>query len=377
MAPVLHARFSASAAERWIACPVSVPKSDGIPDKPSAAADEGTKAHAVAEEALTKLTFLHGDVKPEGEMQEGAALYTETVYAYRIVDSVLEIEKQSPGLASIDEDLGGTTDTRLYRPVMSDIVVIDYKYGKGYAVEAVENKQMLTYALGALIDAEPGVAYDEVEMTIVQPRAYHPAGPVRSWRVPVARVWQHAEDVLAAIAEARSGEGKPKPGKHCHFCPALITCPAHTAVAEFSAQQVQHDTGFPGTLSAGALAEAADLADILDMWVSAVRKELAARIGAGQHVPGFKAVQKRGTRAWVNEGVALAAILARFKASREDVTITKLASPAAVEKIVGKAQMRILADVITSESSGWTVAPESDTRPAVNVGPVSEFTPVG
>ena len=48
-APKLHAKLSASGAHRWMACPGSVAAEDGLPDKSSSFAEEGTIAHDVME----------------------------------------------------------------------------------------------------------------------------------------------------------------------------------------------------------------------------------------------------------------------------------------------------------------------------------------
>ena len=48
----VHATFSPSAAERWIACPGSVKLSENCPKTTSKYAEEGTLAHALAEQCL-------------------------------------------------------------------------------------------------------------------------------------------------------------------------------------------------------------------------------------------------------------------------------------------------------------------------------------
>lgn len=47
-----HAKLGASNAHRWMVCPGSVAAEDGLPDKTSAFAQEGTDAHELAEQAL-------------------------------------------------------------------------------------------------------------------------------------------------------------------------------------------------------------------------------------------------------------------------------------------------------------------------------------
>src|SRR3982750_206581 len=47
-----HSKYSASGSERWFACPASVKLSEGLPDKTSVWAAEGTRAHAVLEKIM-------------------------------------------------------------------------------------------------------------------------------------------------------------------------------------------------------------------------------------------------------------------------------------------------------------------------------------
>ena len=47
-----HARFSPSAASRWLVCPGSIAASDGLTGAESAAALEGTRAHSCVEALL-------------------------------------------------------------------------------------------------------------------------------------------------------------------------------------------------------------------------------------------------------------------------------------------------------------------------------------
>lgn len=50
-----HALLSASASHRWLNCTPSVRLSEGIPDKGSEYAQEGTDAHSLCEFKLRKL----------------------------------------------------------------------------------------------------------------------------------------------------------------------------------------------------------------------------------------------------------------------------------------------------------------------------------
>lgn len=50
--PGKHALLSASASHRWLACPPSARLTEGMPDKSSSFAEQGTDAHRLCEYKL-------------------------------------------------------------------------------------------------------------------------------------------------------------------------------------------------------------------------------------------------------------------------------------------------------------------------------------
>ena len=81
-------------------------------------------------------------------------------------------------------------------------------------------------------------------------------------------------------------------------------------------------------------------------------------------VPGYKLVAKRATRQWANERGATEALRS---AGLVDSDIMSLNTPAQVEKVCKKLDVAFPTDQVVSVSSGNTLAPESDKRPAVLV----------
>lgn len=61
-----HARLSPSSAERWMTCPGSVKLAEGIEDKGSSYAAEGTAAHELAEH------ILRGEMPPPETPTDGS-----------------------------------------------------------------------------------------------------------------------------------------------------------------------------------------------------------------------------------------------------------------------------------------------------------------
>ena len=79
-------------------------------------------------------------------------------------------------------------------------------------------------------------------------------------------------------------------------------------------------------------------------------------------MPGYKLVPKRATRQWVNEDKAVAFL---SSAGVEAWGEPKALSPAQAEKALKKAKIELPADLVVAVSTGNTLAPESDPRPAV------------
>ena len=84
---------------------------------------------------------------------------------------------------------------------------------------------------------------------------------------------------------------------------------------------------------------------------------------------GYKLVAKRATRKWVDD--AAAETLFRHKRVRvKDFTKRVLKSPAEMEKVFKKLKRDpgVLAKIYSKTSSGTTLAPEDDPRPAMMGG---------
>ena len=84
----------------------------------------------------------------------------------------------------------------------------------------------------------------------------------------------------------------------------------------------------------------------------------------GDTVPGFKLVEgKAGNRKWVDE-VKVAEALRNAGYQINDITETKLLSPAAMDKSIGRAKVAELLDELIERSPGApAVVPASDKRP--------------
>ena len=249
-----HARFSPSAAHRWIPCPGSMILEKDIANTSSVHADEGTAAHFLASECLERdrnatdflncfIVVKNGNAAWDNEnaetrtgfcvdleMSENVQKYLDAVRSQADGNELL-IEQRVNFSNFIDaENAFGTGDAIIIG--QSEIQVHDLKYGRGVKVDAENNEQLKLYALGALSDFGMFGDFTHVRLVIHQPRLNHVSESVVSiedlydfaHRAKNTVQMIKAIDAGAAIFEAKD---MLNPGeKQCHWCKAKATCPA-------------------------------------------------------------------------------------------------------------------------------------------------------
>jgi len=146
-------------------------------------------------------------------------------------------------------------------------------------------------------------------------------------------------------------------GDHCRWCAAKPICPKMTGQVERVLQSKLQ------ALPVDQIALQLEQADTIESYIKDLRALAMQMLENGQTVPGFKLVAKRGTRQWVSED-AVEAFVDTNNLSDEAYD-RKLKSPAQLEKIVKKLGKELPSELVVSISSGSTLAPESDSRPAV------------
>mgnify|MGYP003587214610 FL=1 len=216
-----HALLSASSSHRWLNCNPSARLELEFADSESEAASEGTAAHALCEHKLRK-TLKMRSKKPVSrfdcdEMDACTDGYVEFVMeaieeAKRDCGDPLVLIEQKLDFSCYVPDGFGTGDCLIVAD--KRLHVIDFKYGQGVLVDAVENPQMMLYALGALRLFDSLYDIETVSMTIYQPRREN----VSTWTIPVSDLRERAENTLVPRAAlACKGEGEYKAGEHCQF----------------------------------------------------------------------------------------------------------------------------------------------------------------
>ena len=414
-----HAKFSPSAAHRWLSCPGSMVMEKGIPNTSSAHADEGTAAHFLASECLEQgrnaTDFLNcfivikkgnalWSTSDEDKLSSGFNVDLEMAeYVQKYIDAVrsqadgneLMVEQRVEFSEFIgSENAFGTADAIII--CQSEIQVHDLKYGRT-KVDAQGNEQLRLYALGALSQFGLFGDFTQARLVIHQPRIGHVSEEV----VSVEDLYEFAHRAKNTVQMIKAvDEGKAlfneqdllNPGeKQCHWCKAKATCPAltkavmNTITGEFDdltacdlevelKQAVEsvpsHENQLLGKLYAAL--------PLIESWSKAVAVAVTEKLHNGEKVLGFKLVQGRaGNRSWSSAEEA-EQVLKSMRLKVEDMYDLKLISPTNAEKLqkagtIGPRQWSKVESLIVRPEGKPTVAPESDKRPALEVNPLNDF----
>lgn len=248
--------------------------------------------------------------------------------------------------------------------------IIDLKYGQGVVVEAENNPQLMLYALGALNAF--GSLYDisEVAVTVYQPRRSN----VSTWTIPVSDLEAWAENVVKPRALlAAAGDGEFAPGEWCRFCKLSATCRTR---AEANLQLAKHEFAPPAELTDAEIAKLLAQLPDLKAWAADVESHaLSLAVNQGKLWPGFKLVEGRSIRRYVDEKAVAEAAQA---AGVTDVWEQKLKMITALEKQLGKKRFsELFGDLVVKPAGKPTLVPDSDRRPALEIqSATDEFTAI-
>lgn len=374
-----HSALGASGMSRWSKCPGSVRLEAQFEDQTSPYAEEGTRAHEVAEQALQgdvdAHNLCHGD-DPE-DMAGAVQGYLDTIRADIPEQEAhaQHIEKKFD-LSAVYPGCFGTADFVLWLPDRKLLRVFDYKHGQGIAVEVRDNPQMQYYALGAL--HELGYPADEVEMVIVQPRCPHPDGPVRRWRVPAIDLIDFRADLVDYAKATEDPKAQLIPGDHCRFCKAAGTCPAlHEKSKKIARRQFRADL----TYDPQVLSDTLQWLPVLEAWCKSVREFAYGEAEHGRCPPGFKLVRKQGRRAWANPEEALPKLAEKVGVDVSDLHRHQPLPLGEAKKVLQSTGLKAKeADALLDEytvipDTGTALAPEDDRRPPVRKDAKELFDP--
>jgi hypothetical protein len=350
-------------------CPGSVNLAElAPPQKASKYANEGTKAHELAEKLLRE--YL-SDTKVVDHGRDQTMVDYVKVY----VNYVTSIKEKNPHAylvveekfhnPAIDEDFFGTVDACIVDLIADEIHIFDLKYGEGITVEAEENSQLMYYALGATKNE----TFSKYHFHIVQPRSRDDE-KIKTWSCDMERMERFKKDVRESIAKTREENAPLVTGDHCSktFCPAITICPKYKemtyqiACADFKDEITPSTLPKVETLTLEEMTKIVKLKPLLDNFCKQVEERIFTDLMNGKDVEGFKLVEKRKLRKWANENDVVSYLNVE---GIDDIWEKKLKSPAQIEKVVGKKGFKDLEMLIDKSEGEPTLALDTDKRPAI------------
>lgn len=365
----LHAKLSASGSEKWMTCTPSAKMEEPFPDEQSIFSAEGTFAHAVFEQELNH--YLGRPVDPldskdcekydSKELRDHVHSAVEKVIArileaYTITkDPKILVEQKLDFSPWVPEGFG-TGDVVI---ITDDLVeVMDLKYGKGILVDAIDNSQMRLYGLGAYNEMAHLYDIKRVRMTVLQPRLNN--YPVEEMPISDLLIWA-TDKVIPKAKLAWAGEGDLVAGTHCSdcFCRARFQCPERAKIAYELAEQ-DFALKEPRLLTLEQLTSVLSKADMAIDWLNDVKAYALKQAERGEVVPGYKLVEGRSNRKYVDQDAVAERLLS---AGIDEALIYEksLLGITAMEKVLGKKEFaRLLEELVVKPTGKPTLVPEGD-----------------
>lgn len=408
-----HSIFAPSGSAMWLACSGSLIANLFEDDETSYEAAEGTVAHSIAEQ------WLRTDKRPNHLVgttisltENGVThdiLVTRTMLDYlqdyvdwcRFEEGEMFVEikvwftdlmpRANPDAPDEEPEpfvrQGGTADNIIIRDRV--LIITDLKYGAGVQVFAEGNTQALIYAYGAWKAFCDDYEFDRIIIRIAQPRFEH----FDVWEVTIDELLDFARYVKERAAAAWQIKAPRKATlKGCRWCRAAQDC---SAIAYLMECAVGGDTYFLdqefgedemnelrralaeeykirraqfGNLTTVEMAKILPYRKVIENWFARLDFELESRALKGEKVPGQKLVESRTNRQFKDAAEAREHLLF-LGLTEEDITISKMISPAQAEDII-REKMGVkranIPDLIASQvfkpDGKPTLAPLTDKR---------------
>jgi len=273
------------------------------------AAAIGTAIHELSEIILSGKEVPAGTDPDHVAMAQGYADFVNTLVE-NPRKKLIEVNLDE-GLKSLHPALGGTADAVLVDG--NHLHVIDLKTGR-VAVDAQDNKQLLTYALGAMRQLKAPSTI-ECTMHIFQPRVGH-----SKWTVSGNRLNLHGERLKEAAELALSGDAPTNPSPDaCRYCKAKTICPSMREKVQTAARSdFKPDT----TVTPEMLDDAA----LVAAWADAVQAAAKEQLASGKSIQGWTMRLGRKTKFWKDEKLVQ-------EAFKDMLIAWELKSPSAVLKL--------------------------------------------
>jgi hypothetical protein len=266
-------------------------------------------------------------------------------------------------------DVAGTLDYALisvpeHGPKVLHIT--DWKFGQGIEVFP-DSGQLMAYAMGMLKDEATAITFDEIHLTIVQPRLIG-EDHLKTITVSVNSLvdWM-GKTLVPALRGIHAKHPIFRPSiKACRWCPIKMYCTARREMVQQLAIDVfTAYTSLP-TPDMDFIIDVYKRSGILKDYISDIAEYLFNELVHGREVPGYKLVTGKSNRTWVNEKKALA-WCTENEIDPDKMFKSTFFTPAAAEKVIGaklKRDVSFTSLVIKPEGKP-TLVTIDDKRPPI------------
>lgn len=361
--------FPASAADRWLACPKSSYLSKDIPPDTSVYAEEGKLAHRVCEalyyKKMYEMPFPEDLSKEMKSLDDGGQEMMDCAKKYvGIIGCITNNKKELGEIKYVgvekylyaDEVRDQTRVAGLADYLVigtKGAVIVDFKYGKGHAVDA-SHPQLLTY-LTALKDID--VPYYTFVACVYQPRVDNDNGGLSNHFYTRDDLLAHYKEIQRVRKEYESADTQLNYGSHCRWCPAKRTKEVSMKCPIVDKKQV--DKMWDNVMEATMAMEQAKARTGLDRdekikdfftilpelleYKTIFEAELLKRLESGEDIKGFKITERPGRRKWAGTpeetGAQLERLFPNELGGNYGATVEKMRTITEIEKRIGKGKL--------------------------------------
>lgn len=221
-------------------------------------------------------------------------------------------------------------------------LLVEIKSGYSDREPAVNNLQIIAYALGLLQEGYPEVyAYlIEVDKAVTSEAVFSQA------EVPL--MINQISDIIHTAENARQngvGHSSPgNPGGHCRYCAHITTCPSMAFAPGYALQVIRERSDIlnPKELAKSlspeilgdTLRKVVPVADLIQDYVGALKCRAIEIIETGGDVPGWRVSNRNGKRTWIDEINVLHDLKAIVLDHDHYIQLISPVSPAQAEKVM-------------------------------------------
>lgn len=291
-----HVTLNFYNSARWTRCAASAVPAPAVPGDPEPQSDaqrEGIAAAWVADIVLRGDATTAEDA--QGETAPNGWIITEDMVHH--VQGYIDHVQSHGGTPRSETALRwngvyGRPDAHV-SDTGNVLHIDDLKYG--YKIIEPEGNTQLLLAACALVQPH----HTEFNLTIYQPRPYHPAGPCRIWTLTRRQLEEWSLWLADRVTAAEEPNPVATPGEQCDYCPRRTCCPAiiettyatHDVISSRSPGRKLTGAELASELRFLQMAER-----LLKARLSGTASEAEARARAGEFIPGWALETNRGRR---------------------------------------------------------------------------------